>query len=134
MGGRFWVDPLDVTTEFYAYEYEGQWYLDTASVLEDDLCMDLLQSDPDSSPFYQSLTCRGTVTALDHEYLYMNGLVLQIRNVTLPDGLQVGDTVTVTYHGLGVSFLSEESDGLILTEEPPLRVYKCDHVARATDQ
>ena len=131
VGGRFWVDPLDVTTEFYAYEYEGQWYLDTASVLEDDLCIDLLQSDSDSSPFYQSLTCRGTVTALDHEYLYLNGLAFQIRNVTLPDGLQVGDTVTVTYHGLGVTFLMEESDGLIQTPNKVASLYILDSVTIA---
>ena len=126
--GRFFMDPLDVPTGFYAYEYNGQWYLDTQSSLEDDLCIDLLQSDPDSSSFYKPLTHTGVITALDDQYLYMNGLALQIRNVTLPDGLQVGDTVTVTYHGLGMTFLSEESDGLIQTTEPTVRVYKCDQI------
>lgn len=126
--GRFFMDPLDVPTGFYAYEYKGQWFLDTQSSLEDDLCIDLLQSDPGSSAYDKTHTHTGVITALDEDYLYMNGLALQIRNVTLPDGLQVGDTVTVTYHGLGVTFLSEESDGLIQTTEPTVRVYKCDHI------
>lgn len=131
--GRFFMDPLDVPTGFYAYEYNGQWYLDTQSSLEDDLCIDLLQSDPGSSAYDKTQTQTGVITALDEDYLYMNGLAFQIRDVTPPDGIQVGDTVTVTYHGLGASFLAEESDGLVQTTEPKVRVYKCDRIRLADE-
>ncbi len=125
---RLWIDPINVLTTFYAYEYNGRWYLDTQTCLEDDLCIDLLQSDPENSPFYEPRFRTGVITGLDADYLILDGLALQIGNVPLPDGIKVGDTVNVTYHGLGATFLAEESDGVIQTPEPKVSVYKLDHV------
>jgi hypothetical protein len=131
---HFWVDPMDVITTFYAYEYNGRWYLDTEICLEDDLCIDLLAADPESSPWYKTKTWTGTVSVLNEDYIIMDGLALRIGKVPLPDGIKVGDTVTVTYHGLGATFLTEESDELIQTPEPEVSVYKLDRIDHVVEK
>lgn len=130
--GKLWVDPIDVPTGFYCYEYEGRWYLDDQGMLEDDLCMDLLGADPQNSTFYQSRTWTGEVISADEYALYLKeGLFLLVRGSTPLTDIKAGDTVTVTYHGLGVTFLTEESDGLIQTPNKTATLYILDSVTIA---
>ncbi len=108
LDGRFLINAEDIPTEFYCYEYNSRWYLDTQGCLEDDLSIDLLEANPDSSPYYKARTVTGVVTGRDEEYLYMDGLAILIHGLKLPSDLMEGSIVTVTYHGVGVKLLLTE--------------------------
>lgn len=108
LDGRFQIASENIPKEFYCYEYRGRWYLDTQDCLEDDLSMDLLEADPESSPYYKTRTITGVITDRDEEYLYVDGLAILIHGLKLPPDLLDNSTVTVTYHGLGAKFLLKQ--------------------------
>lgn len=107
---RFYFDDWGYGNEFYCYEYDGVWYMD-ASFMDDDLSMDFALCEIGTGNYYRPKYVTGQITALDDEYLCIDDdLMLNIKDMELPPTLSVGDTVTVTYRGVGIEAMTSRED------------------------
>lgn len=104
---------------FYIYEYEGKWYLDE-TLMDDDLCIDLLGASKGDTGFYQIKTTEGVVVAMDDTYLYLDtGDAFRVDSALFhnqTDGgewvIRVGNTVTVSHYTLKMGRLTRTVDGV----------------------
>ncbi len=85
---------------YLIYKYDGIWYM-APHLMEDDLSIDLLQSNQnEQSGYYRLREIAGNVTGLENGYLVIDETHYFLMNDDHGD-ISVGDTVIITYYSVG---------------------------------
>ncbi len=98
----FYIDDIDFGDfDMICYKYKGTWYVDS-DYLDDDLSIDLVQSDPGEDGYYKEKSNFGVVESIESGYIKLEG---SDRYYLVPESINdisVGDTVTVNYYSIGI--------------------------------
>ena len=84
---------------YLVYKYGDSWYL-APHLMDDDLSIDLLQSDKTDDGYYRLHMATGEVTELENGYLVIGEAHYFLMNDEDAD-ISVGDTVKVSYYSVG---------------------------------
>lgn len=108
----FYIDDIDFGDyDMICYKYEGNWYVDS-DYLDDDLSIDLVQSDPGEDGYYKERSSSGVIESIESGYIKLEG---SERYYLMPESIKdiaVGDTVTIHYYSIGIE-CKRISDGAI---------------------
>lgn len=110
----FYLTNLDYVKSIRLYKYDGRWYVDRR-YLDDDLPIDLLESDKDTNPgvAYKTKSASGVIQSIEYGYINL-GDELYFLTENASDFLP-GDRVTITYYYFSAIFkkLSDNSTALL---------------------
>lgn len=89
---------------FWFFKYDGTWY-PGPSLMDDDMSVDLVQSDPDNTQqyWYKISVITGTVEDIRNGYLYLSeelSMAFCIRNVPSAKDYSPGDQVILRYYAI----------------------------------
>lgn len=89
---------------FAFYKYNGVWYA-SPEILDDDLSIDMLQSDKnengDKQGYYREQYTNGTVSRIENEYLVLDDTNYFLIRSDITN-VKEGDNIEVSYYGIGL--------------------------------
>ena len=111
VGGILRMDPkTQEGWEFFAYRYDGVWYLSTR-LMDDDFSEDLATADRFPDEFFRTIGGEGTVEWISGSYLCVGDRVLFASDPAALAGLTVGDEVGYSCLEFGYRVLTESGSG-----------------------
>lgn len=125
---RFYLEPDEEYTTCMLYQYDGIWYAEP-SFLDDDLSVDLLQSDPkdENDSYYKIRREYGEITEIDGRYICLNDTnYYAVTDETLLRNIKVGDVVQLEHYALQVEGLFRVFDHKECTFGGVVRIEKIE--------
>ena len=101
--GVYDLGPIGYDT-FWFFKYDGTWY-PGPSLMDDDMSVDLVQSDPENTQqyWYKISVITGTVEDIRNGYLYLSeemSMAFCMRNVPSAKDYSPGDPVILRYYAI----------------------------------